>query len=355
MKISYKNFICNIGVSIISVFLIFLFLEISIRISLYFRDQRDFEEVMKNLPELKPDVPASLADIIKPSKYPGIIYELRPDIQANYMGVQVRTNSDGWRGNIYPMHKDKNTIRIVTIGDSHMFGWGVPEDKRYTDVMEGMLNSGYPDRRWEIINTAVPGYNTYMETETLQRKALIYKPDIVIMEYTANDLDLPNFICSGHMDYLDMKRLYLFDFVIKRSGLLSKGFQLYGAPLDVANKLRNESNPDKAPPKYKHMVGYENFLKTMERLKKIKETNDLEFVVLVTHDAPLDGMASRILKLCAHLSFHAVYRKQDISDLSLILSREDTHPSILEHRRIAKDIYSFMIKENIINKRIKKQ
>jgi len=140
---------------------------------------------MCNLPELKPGVPAKLADIIKPSRYPGIIYELRPNIKTTFINVQVETNSQGWRGKLYPIDKNKNTIRIITIGDSHMFGWGVSDDKKYTSVLEDMLNSEFPEKKWEIINTAVPGYNTYMEIDTLKNKALVYKPDIVIMALPA--------------------------------------------------------------------------------------------------------------------------------------------------------------------------
>jgi len=83
----------------------------------------------------------------------------------------------------YTVKKSINTVRIVTLGDSHMFGWGVAEKEMYTNVLENMLNSKFPEKKWEIINTAVPGYNTYMEVETLKRKAIMYSPDIVIMEY----------------------------------------------------------------------------------------------------------------------------------------------------------------------------
>ena len=308
---------------------------------------------MSNLPDLKPGVSAKLADIIKPSKHAGIIYELRPNIKANFMNVQLKTNSQGWRGKLYPVYKDKNTVRVITIGDSHMFGWGVPEDKIYTNVLEGMLSSKFPENKWEVINTAVPGYNTYMEVETLKEKALIYKPDIVFMEYIGNDLDLPNFIME-QTDYLDFKKSFLLTYLEGRADLLKTNFFLTNAPLlkDPIIKSRFEHDPKKVPEKYRSMVGWDSFFRSMLKLKKMQKENGFDVFICISHNWP-EGIPEKIIKLCNQLKFYVLFKPVS-AEPQLILSPSDKHPNETQHKLIAEYMLNFMIKEKIIDRNIKK-
>ncbi len=354
MKILNKDFICKISLSIFAVALSFIFLEISTRFWLYSKSLKSFEKVMSNLPELKSNVPVTLGDIISPSKYPGIIYDLRPNIKVSFMNEQLETNAQGWRGKLYPIHKDKNTIRIVTLGDSHMFGWGVPQDKRYSNVLEKMLNSRFTEKKWEIVNSAVPGYNTYMEVETLKIKAIIYSPDIVIIEYIGNDLDLPNFIMEN-TDYLNFRKSFFVNFLKGRTGLLNTKLNLIGAPTWLAlggERFVGEYEISLVPEKYQHMVGWESFAKSMEKLKKMQQEHHFDVVICISHSWP-EFIAQKIINLCSHLRFHVLFRPLNVSP-SLILSREDLHPSALAHRDIADSLFVFMVQEKIIKKYVEK-
>lgn len=358
MKIKLKNYIYRVILSVFSILLFSLILEAGIRFHLYFKSRKSLEVVMNNLPEFSPDMPADISNIICPSRYPGIIYEFRPNIKANFMDVQVETNSRGWRGKLYPDEKDKNTVRIVMIGDSHMFGWGVIEDKRYSNVLENMLNASFPERKWEIINTAVPGYNTYMEVETLKRKAIIYCPDIVIMEYIGNDLDLPNFIMDS-TDYLNFSKSFFVNFLKGRMESLHTKLHLILAPLvedKVTKGLRgaNEDNMDMVPKKYRHMVGWRSFVASLLKLKKMQQKHNFDVIVCISHNWP-QTIPQKIINLCNQLKFHCIFRPQKYEPPSLILSKEDTHPSALGHKLIAENIFNLMLQEKIVDKYIQRQ
>ena len=67
----------------------------------------------------------------------------------------------------------------------------------------------------EIINTAVPGYNTVMEIETMKENGLRYKPDIVIVGYIVNDFDLPNFIRETE-NYFSFQRSFAVEYFLNR-------------------------------------------------------------------------------------------------------------------------------------------
>jgi hypothetical protein len=50
-------------------------------------------------------------------------------------------------------------------------------------VLEERLAKEVPNERWEVLNMAVPGYNTAMEVETLKARGLAYEPDVVVVGY----------------------------------------------------------------------------------------------------------------------------------------------------------------------------
>ena len=71
--------------------------------------------------------------------------------------VPVTINSDGFRDIDRVTSKDGQTIRILGLGDSFTFGWGVSLEKTYLKRLEATLPQiiGHPV---ETINTGVPGW-----------------------------------------------------------------------------------------------------------------------------------------------------------------------------------------------------
>ena len=59
------------------------------------------------------------------------VYGMKPGLDVEFLGASLRTNAGGWREGPIAMPKPKDTIRIVGIGDSHMFGWAVEADEGY--------------------------------------------------------------------------------------------------------------------------------------------------------------------------------------------------------------------------------
>ena len=44
-----------------------------------------------------------------------------------------------------------------------------------------LLRERHPERRWDWVNTGVPGYNTAMQVATLRERALVFEPDLVLL------------------------------------------------------------------------------------------------------------------------------------------------------------------------------
>lgn len=139
--------------------------------------------------------PKYLIGFIIPSNDPILERELRPNFSQLFDGsivkfpkvVNVTINSNGFRGKEYSIEKPNNTIRVLVLGDSVAFGWGVNENETFSVVLEKMLNSD-AQKKYEVLNLAVPGYNTEQEVEMLKTKGLKYNPDIIIIAYHRNDV-----------------------------------------------------------------------------------------------------------------------------------------------------------------------
>lgn len=90
--------------------------------------------------------------------------------------VEVRTSSGRLRST--ELAPDGGPVRVLVIGDSFTFGWGVEEAERYSEVLAGLL--GAAGRPVEVVNAGHWGY-TFDQQYLLLRELLPrVKPHVVI-------------------------------------------------------------------------------------------------------------------------------------------------------------------------------
>lgn len=153
-------------------------------------------DLVDDRPLPPPDSELRLGDVITMSPNPGIVYIGRPGLSGAHKGNTIRINREGWREDEISFEKPSGVFRIVGIGDSVMFGWGVEENERYLDALEARLNREFPNRSWETVTLAMPGYNLMNEIEVLRHVGLRYEPDLILYGYVGNDVCLPNFVAE---------------------------------------------------------------------------------------------------------------------------------------------------------------
>jgi lysophospholipase L1-like esterase len=136
----------------------------------------------------------------------------RADLSETCCGnVRLATNSRGFRQDVpTPLRKADDTIRIVGVGDSVMWGAWVEREDAWLGVLERELatRSGY-----EVINAGVIGYSTYQERLFLERHVLPLAPDVVVVNHCDNDF-LPtedpfgnaSSVLSAHLDLVVSSR-----------------------------------------------------------------------------------------------------------------------------------------------------
>jgi GDSL-like Lipase/Acylhydrolase family len=121
---------------------------------------------------------------------PTRLYELRPGVDevVRRERIRIHINAAGLRDDRdLPRAKPPGTFRVVVLGDSFTFGGKVQVDETFTADLERELRRGDPSRTAEVLNFAVPGYNTEQEMLSLKEAGLAYEPDLVIVNFVLND------------------------------------------------------------------------------------------------------------------------------------------------------------------------
>ena len=168
-----------------SVVLSLLLGEVTARI--FFRDEVSNEAIAARLRPATGE-----RSLVRPHPDPDIFYELIPNLRKRFLGTLVRTDSQGIRVGARSPRTSAPGGRpgvIVGIGDSSMFGWGVRQRDTYLHRLETLLNRSSFDRRFEVRNLAVPGYNSEQELAVFRKKALAMNPEALLLHYDHNDPD----------------------------------------------------------------------------------------------------------------------------------------------------------------------
>ncbi|UCC43791.1 MAG: SGNH/GDSL hydrolase family protein [Candidatus Zixiibacteriota bacterium] len=102
-----------------------------------------------------------------------------------YSGLSYQVNSLRMRG------KEISTLtddyRIVAIGNSCTFGWGIPQQYTWVDLLETILNIRKPENRVQVLNAGVPGYTSYQGWQYFKRDLLDLDPNMVLIMFGWND------------------------------------------------------------------------------------------------------------------------------------------------------------------------
>lgn len=80
--------------------------------------------------------------------------------------------------------------RLVTIGDSCVYGAMVASESTFAAKLDTLLKTDLGVDRVEVLNAGVPGYNTQQATAHLREKIAPYRPDVVIYYGTGADAAL---------------------------------------------------------------------------------------------------------------------------------------------------------------------
>ncbi len=100
---------------------------------------------------------------------------------------KASTNSLGTRGKDFSKDKKEGTYRILFLGDSMTFGWGVEDDQTYPALVEKYLNDSGVGGKYSKVETINAGFadgwsidDYYVYYKEIGSK---FKPDLVIVDF----------------------------------------------------------------------------------------------------------------------------------------------------------------------------
>jgi len=129
--------------------------------------------------------------LVQPSPYREVLYELRPNLDAEFKMAPLKTNSAGLPDREYARRKPPNTFRVAVIGDSLTMPAGVALEDAYHSRLERWLNDTSDYIQYEFINFGVGGYQLRQYWAVLTHKASAYDPDLILIGFCArNDFEV---------------------------------------------------------------------------------------------------------------------------------------------------------------------
>ncbi len=139
---------------------------------------------------LSPLLAFALPRLIQPDEVLG--YRLLPGtVSSPNDHISYLINPQSFRGPAVALAKPAGTYRIVALGGSTTFGWGVGEQDTYPSLLQELLNRRCTPvlaPHIEVINGGVPGYISAQNALRLEREWVHYQPDAVLVMDGLNDL-----------------------------------------------------------------------------------------------------------------------------------------------------------------------
>ena len=118
------------------------------------------------------------------SSNPKLGHEHTPNKSAKLQNIDIRINSLGMRGD----EPKQAATKILMLGSSITFGWGVAEDKIYSELLESKLKAEGKDV--EVYNAGIGNYNSSREIELFFSKLQDLKPNIIILNSFIRDAEM---------------------------------------------------------------------------------------------------------------------------------------------------------------------
>lgn len=241
--------------------------------------------------------------------------------------------------------KQEGIFRIVVIGDSQTYGFGVDADEAYPAVLEKELRNTY---RVEVLNLGIVGTQPADHLKIMQKYLPLLKPDLVVYGVCYND-----FMLSGRETYTS-DNAYLLPFpeggkiFLRERVYLSYFFSVKYNTLLFRLGLRHDFMGDIARGLYQ-----------ADYAKAVKEINDYALsqglppiIVFVTDQAPdLKGVNWKVTQITERILLEAGFNVMPMEDYyqkynrqTFFVSKWEKHPSVQAHQIFAELLTNYLKK-----------
>ncbi len=125
------------------------------------------------------------------------------DLFGRPIDFQVNTDACGMRVTQEAPCAERDAIRVLALGDSCTFGFGVNDDDAWPNKLQQLLNAKSEGHCFKVFNAGVPAYTSFQCLQYLRNEGLALKPRVVIAQFWINDS-----MSWGFGDYHILKQLH---------------------------------------------------------------------------------------------------------------------------------------------------
>lgn len=188
-------------------------------------------------------------------------------------------NQNGFRMRQDIQPKKSNTFRVLMLGDSNLWGFGVEQAQTCASILQQLMDesnvTGETGKTVEIINMGVIGYSSYQGLKLFEQ-SMQMQPDLVILGYGYNDR---RYTASNRQDnktYFSQtyRSIQFHQFILELSSLCNW--------IAEWNQSQTETSLHEAQPRVPIEQYKQNFLSMLD----ICVQNNLPAVVLGLRDNP---------------------------------------------------------------------
>lgn len=282
---------------------------------------------------------------------PELLWKLTPG-EGQKFDALVRVNSLGMRGAELTNPKPVDHFRILFLGDSSVFGHGVPESGAFPWLIKQILDTK-SGQKIEIANAAVPGYSSMQCRILFERLKDSIKPDAVVLAPIWSDMmilkwkDKESLGNSGGISHRTQR-------ILNKSAAAQFVFQLVLASKGIKDKRRLVLNsifrymPDSSPDSTRRVEPAEHRQNLSGIVTAAKESGiEVLLMVLPGKDDP-NNPQSDVVKYRDNYKTVAGKNKVPLLNLPAIFSDirsrsdadlfiDDVHPNHKGHRVIAQN------------------
>lgn len=275
---------------------------------------------------------------------PDLKYVLLPNVRVDYGTFRVDINSDGMRDRELRV-KDDDEYRILVLGDSVAFGWGVNVDEGVCRVLERELTYS-TGQRVRTVNTSISGYNTTQQQKLLERVGWKTAPDAVLLIYVDNDVKQSLFDVRSERNVLGHSVSHALKESLGRSWL----YRLANFTLSYSGSNATRSDVDRSALGWQDSM---DSLRSIARSCRKREVPLLLCLYRMNHDAVTDALFEDISQIAQDEQFDLVDAAawfDDVNRREVQVSVVDSHPNIRGHAILAAGI-SARVRRLLTNRR----
>lgn len=211
-----------------------------------------------------------------------LFWRQRANLKTDFEGAMVTTNKQGLRHTPLKKKSKQPILRIVTLGASPTFGWGVESEHVYSKVLEGILQDTLNTDKVEVINAGQVGYTSYQGRKFFEEVILPLKPNMITVSYVINDVDKYRFYRNHSASDAVLKPKNSLMVAMENALEHSRFFQLYRKFIQGTSSASQQFFGERGTGQYRESrrVSVEDYRKNITEIVNLAQEHQIDVVLV---------------------------------------------------------------------------